>query len=59
MGRPKPTYRTTLNVSNATRDKANALAGKHGRTVEDVIAYLIVFHEEAESMGVAPKRREP
>jgi hypothetical protein len=61
MGRKPPSYRTTVNVSNETRDRVNALAGKHGRTVDDVIAYLVTFHEEAEKMGVAPKattRRE-
>jgi hypothetical protein len=55
MGRPKPTHRTTLNVENTTRDLVNELVGKRGRTVDEVILYLLGRDEEAPK---ATTRRE-
>ena len=56
MGRPKPTYRTTLNVSSKTRDRVNEKRGYAGiRTVDEVLVALLDFREKH---STCPKRME-
>ena len=45
-----------IRVSEETRDAVNALVGKFGKNVDEVVTFLLAFHEES---PILPKGDRP